>query len=167
MSFPQLEFHHVYNQWSSALSPDEYHPWRLCCICETVGSLFDETDPNAKMSLEHNQLMEFFTRWLVLLEPFARFSCVSSEMTSYLQLLFKSIAGWVARLGVDSYENGTKFRPIHGLFYEFFSFPRTVWSWRRDFGSTSGWSSRLDSEVVESDAPLTGAVIYCVCNSDR
>jgi hypothetical protein len=26
MSFPQLEFHHVYNQWSSALSPDEYHP---------------------------------------------------------------------------------------------------------------------------------------------
>jgi hypothetical protein len=130
-SFPQLELHRVYNQWPGALSADECHPRRLRCVCETVGSLFDGADTNTKMSLEHNQLMKFFTRWLVLLEPFARFSRVSSEVTGYLQLLFKSIARWVTKLGVDFSEKGNKSRPIHGLFYEFSRSPRTACGRRR------------------------------------
>jgi hypothetical protein len=41
-------------------------------------------------------------------------------------LLFESIEGRVAKLGIDSYEKGNKFRPIHGLFYEFSGSPRTA-----------------------------------------
>jgi hypothetical protein len=120
-----LEMRRVYSESSLQLAPkpkflsDTFMAF-ASVMSEAVVHCFDESTGAEKLS--KNPLIAFYSKWLVLLEPFSGFSRASHEVTSYLHPLFSSMGRVVHDLHEPILSEGsTEFPLIYALYFELFS----------------------------------------------